>query len=288
MSDPTRLAHAGPHLHEEPANRRWRPSPIVLGVVAVAWVIALVAEFTGAGDQLHHHELVGTSIPVGTALLLFLVAWQFHVAAMMLPASLPVIALFNRASADQAHPHRVRAAFLGGYLVVWTAFGLAALLGDAALHAIEDRWQPLAENHHVVMGVVLVTAGAFQFSSLKDRCLDQCRHPVPFLLAHYRRGLAGAFDLGRRHGQFCVGCCWALMLVMFAVGIANLAWMAPLALLMIYEKTAPGAERVVRPIGAALIVLGAVVIADPSWMPEIADHDHGSPGDHSQHDHHDH
>jgi predicted metal-binding membrane protein len=101
-----------------------------------------------------------------------------------------------------------------------------------------------------------VLAGAFQFSKLKDRCLDHCRHPALFLLRHYRRGVGAGFRLGAFHGLFCLGCCWALMLVMFAVGIANLAWMAPLALLMLYEKAGRHGRRVVRPVGVLLIGLG--------------------------------
>jgi predicted metal-binding membrane protein len=122
------------------------------------------------------------------------------------------------------------------YGVIWTAFGVLAFAGDAVVHQIEHDWAWLHERPHVIAGATLLLAGAFQFSDLKDRCLRQCRHPALFLQHHYQRGVGAAFALGRRHGLFCVGCCWALMLVMFAVGIANLAWMAPFALIMLYEK----------------------------------------------------
>ena len=101
-------------------------------------------------------------------------------------------------------------------------------------------------------------------TSLKDRCLTVCRHPGAYLLQHYRRGVGGAFRLGAGHGLFCVGCCWALMLVGFAAGVANLWWMATLTTIMVFEKTAPAGRRGVRPIGLGLIVLGCVLLADPA------------------------
>ena len=110
-----------------------------------------------------------------------------------------------------------------------------------------------------------VLAGAFQFSSLKDRCLRKCRHPGSFLLAHYRGGEAGAFRLGRLHGLYCLGCCWALMLVMFAAGVASLVWMALLTALMVHEKTRPAGARAVPVTGVALLGLASVVLLNSGW-----------------------
>lgn len=97
--------------------------------------------------------------------------------------------------------------------------------------------------------------------------MDKCRHPAVFLMGHYRRGLLPALRLGAHHGLYCLGCCWALMVVMFVVGIANLTWMVPLALLMFYEKIGPGGDRAARPVGLALVALGILMVADPQWMP---------------------
>ncbi len=251
-------------------GRRWSAPlpPVLLAVVAAAWVIAIAAELTGRAQWVHHHELLAGGWPVWWSVGVFLVAWQIHVAAMMLPSTLPLVALFRRASARQDHPRAARAAFLGAYLAVWTVFGFAALGGDAVLHAAAHRYPALDQPQLIGAGVLLL-AGLFQFSALKDRCLQQCRHPAVFLTAHYRRGVGAAWRLGLRHGLFCLGCCWALMLVMFAVGIANLAWMAPFALLMIWEKTGPGGDRGAVPIGIALIGLGALVMLDPAWMPDL-------------------
>jgi predicted metal-binding membrane protein len=107
---------------------------------------------------------------------------------------------------------------------------------------------------------VLALAGAFQFTSLKDACLDKCRHPSQFLRRYYRRGPAGGFQLGARHGVFCVGCCWALMLVMFAAGVASLVWMALLTAVMVHEKTQPSGARAVPVTGVALLGAASVVL----------------------------
>ncbi len=108
---------------------------------------------------------------------------------------------------------------------------------------------------------MLALAGAFQFTPLKDACLDKCRHPAQFLTRHYRRGTAGAFLLGVRHGAFCLGCCWALMLVLFAAGMASLLWMAALTALMVHEKTRPNGARAVPVSGVALLAAASVVLA---------------------------
>ena len=116
---------------------------------------------------------------------------------------------------------------------------------------------------------MLLLAGAFQFSDLKERCLRECRHPGIYLMQHYRRGIVEAFRLGRGHGLFCLGCCWALMLVGFAAGVANLAWMVVLTLLMVFEKTGRGGDRASGPIGIGLLALGGLVFIDPGWVPPL-------------------
>jgi predicted metal-binding membrane protein len=125
----------------------------------------------------------------------------------------------------------------------------------------------LMAHSWLIAGGVLAMAGVFQFMPLKDRCLRQCRNPGAYLLARYRRGIRSAFALGRGHGWFCVGCCWALMLVMFAAGVASLLWMAALTALMVYEKTGPGGQRVVPVAGLVLIAYAALVLAHPAWLP---------------------
>lgn len=251
------------------ARPGWRGAPVLATAAVLAWTFAIGAELTGRAQWIHHHHVALDAPGVWASLALFLVAWQVHIAAMMLPSVLPMTALFNRLTACQPRPGLLRAAFLGGYLAVWTGFGLAALVGSALVDMAMQQSPWLMARPGLVAGTIVLVAGAFQFSDLKDRCLDQCRSPRSFLLNHYRRGLDGALGLGVRHGVFCLGCCWALMLVMFIVGIANLAWMTPLALLMIYEKVGRHGYRIARPAGAVLIALGIVIAMDPGWLPDV-------------------
>jgi len=250
-------------------RQRWFSSPLLVAAIAAASGLAIAAELTDRVQWVHHHHLLAGDMTFLGSVALFLLAWQEHIAAMMLPSSLPMISLFYQASSGQHRPEIVRIAFVGGYLVVWTAFGVVAVAGDALLHAALHLQPGLLDQSERMAGGVIAVAGAFQFSRLKDRCMDRCRHPGTFLVRYYQPGTAGAFTLGVRHGLFCLGCCWALMLVMFMVGIANLAWMVPLALLMLYEKAGPGGDRVVRPVGALLLLLGVLIAVEPSWIPQL-------------------
>jgi predicted metal-binding membrane protein len=243
--------------------------PAVLGAIAVAWALALAAQATGRGRLLGHDELIHSGLPLWAALGLHLLAWQVMVAAMMLPSSLPLVRLFATVSRNQERPGVAMSAFLAGYAAVWSVFGALAFLGDAQVHESVEATPWLATHPAVIGGGVLALAGAFQFSSLKDRCLRECRHPGGFLLPRYQRGTRAAFRLGRQHGLFCLGCCWAIMLVGFAAGVANLWWMAALTALMVFEKTGREGQRGVRPIGLGLIALGILMLAEPaalSWI----------------------
>jgi predicted metal-binding membrane protein len=239
-----------------PAIRAPRP---VVGAIAVAWGLAIAAEVSGTAGRLHHDALIEHGPPLALALLLFLASWQAMIAAMMLPSSLPLVRLFAQASAGQARPRAALAALLGGYAAVWTAFGAAAFLFDVGVHAAVDHSAWLNAHAAYIGPLTLAVAGAFQFSALKDACLRACRHPAQFLIRYYRRGTGGALRLGVRHGVFCVGCCWALMLVMFAVGVASLVWMALLTAVMVHEKTRPAGRRAVPVTGAALLAAASVL-----------------------------
>ena len=251
--------------------RRRAPRPVV-AAIALGWALALAAELTGTAGALHHDTLIEHGPPLWIAILLFLAAWQAMLAAMMLPSSLPLIRMFEAVSSRQEHPARARAAFLAGYGVVWTVFGALACLGDDALHHTVDAVTWLQEHQWLIGGGVLAAAGAFQFSDLKERCLSKCRLPGPYMLAHYRRGAAGAFRLGSGHGLFCLGCCWALMLVMFAAGVAMLWWMAALTAVMVYEKTGRHGRALTPAVGVALLVLSAIAFAHPPWFPTPFSH----------------
>jgi predicted metal-binding membrane protein len=242
---------------------------VPFAVIGVAWVLAAVAEGTGQANGLHHDGLIGGNLPFLLTLGLFLLAWQVMIAAMMLPSSLPFVRLFVGAIVDRARSGRTLGALLAGYAIVWTTFGAVAFGGDLALHQVAHSSPRLHEQQWLIAGAVLAVAGGFQFSSLKDRCLRVCRHPGVYLMRHYRHGTRAAFRLGVGHAFFCLGCCWALMLLMFAAGVANLWWMAALTALMVYEKTGRHGVRVARIAGVLLLVWAGFVLTQPAWLPEV-------------------
>ncbi|HET7095513.1 MAG TPA: DUF2182 domain-containing protein, partial [Thermomicrobiales bacterium] len=179
---------------------------LIAGTALAAWGLAFALVVTGWARRVHHQPLVESNGSTLPALLLFLLVWQVMTAAMMLPSSLPLMRLFNRASRGQAHPRLARLAFVAAYFAVWTGFAALALAGDALLHDLARRWLWLAQRPWLIGGLALLLAGGFQFSPLKDRCLQQCRSPFGFLRRHYRRGVGAAWDMGVRHGLFCLGC----------------------------------------------------------------------------------
>jgi predicted metal-binding membrane protein len=245
--------------HEVRPDTRW--------AIAFAWLLALAAELTGRSRLLHHDQLIQGGLSRPAALVVFLLAWQSMIAAMMLPSSLPMIRLFSRTAMSQPRARLARAIFISAYALVWTGFGAVAFAIDIAIHAAVNQTPWLYAHSYLIGGGTLLLAAAFQFSPLKDACLRQCRNPGAFILRYYRRGLDAALVTGLRHGAFCLGCCWALMLVAFAAGAANLAWMAVLTLLMTLEKRSKIGPALVQASGVAMFLGGALIVLRPVWPP---------------------
>jgi predicted metal-binding membrane protein len=238
-----------------------RPLPVAVpAAIALAWAVLLAAYASGHADAVDHDAFLGDGgHPSAAGLVAYVATWIAMVTAMMLPSAVPLIRLFAGASANQPRPGLIMAVFIGGYLAVWTMFGFLALGFDGAVHATVEALPWLDERPWLVFASVVAVAGAFQFSSLKERCLRTCRHPGAYLLAHYRRGILAAFRLGWGHGLFCLGCCWALMLVAFAAGAIDLRLMAAFTALMTYEKTGRHGEVVARAAGVMLLALAAAM-----------------------------
>jgi predicted metal-binding membrane protein len=252
------------------SRQRGSTLALLAAVIVAAWGLACWAEWSGVAGKLHHHALYRDARPIWVSALLFLGAWQVMTAAMMLPSSMPMLYMIIHASRQGARPRRVQAAFLAGYAAVWTVFAVAAFVLDLAVQALAGSWPWLAERPWLIGSVTLAIAGGFQFSALKERCLTACRSPLGFFVHHYRRGERGAWRLGLRHGAFCLGCCWALMLVMFGVGIHSLMLMAGLAGVMVIEKAVPGGRRLSPLIGGTLLVLAALWLVHPTWLAVAA------------------
>jgi predicted metal-binding membrane protein len=234
-------------------------------VIGGAWAFSAWAELSGAALSVHHHTLyhgvANRGLPLWAAVLQLAGAWQVMTAAMMLPSSLPMISLYRIAARRAPAWRRSLSLFIVAYFAVWTAFAVAAFVGDLGLHWLVHTWSWLDRHAYLIPAATFGLAAAWQLTPLKDACLRECRHPAAFLQRHYRRGPRAGLGLGLRHGLFCLGCCGALMLVMFAAGVAHLAWMGAFGLLMVAEKTLPGGDRLARPVGGALALLavGALV-----------------------------
>jgi predicted metal-binding membrane protein len=237
--------------------------------IVAAWILCAWVELSGNAAQLHHHALYAGHQAYWLAALMVLGAWQVMTAAMMLPSSLGFIRMYAMAAANAPRFPLALTLFLAGYFGVWTAFALAAFAGDMQLHRIVGSWPWLASHSTVIPAATLALAAVFQFTPLKDACLRACRHPGLYLAHHYRRGPLNGLRLGFGHALYCVGCCWALMLVMFAAGVAHLAWMGALALIMLVEKGVRGGDRIVVPVGLTFFALAAVALVIPGAIPGL-------------------
>ena len=243
--------------------RVWMPLAL-LATAAVGWwwSIRMAADMTGMGGIGEMDGIGMGAISLGA----FLLGWGAMMAAMMLPAVLPVVRLYGQAAtAGRAAPV---AFFAAGYLAVWSLTGLPGYFAWRALDA------PLAEGQHWaarLAGVVLLVAAAWQVTPLKSVCLRHCRSPMGFFLRFGGRiGRPwGAFAMGVSHSGFCVGCCWALFAVLVAVGTMNIAWMIALTGLIVLERNAPGGERIALAGAVVLGVVGAALLLDPSLFPRI-------------------
>jgi predicted metal-binding membrane protein len=253
-------------------TQRWLV-PVMGGLIGTAWVTLFLWEQSPYGRYLDHGSWTDLGlavsicrvVPGGGVLLpglLYAWGWLLMSAAMMLPTALPLLQRFDRLTAARPDRLALIALLIVGYLLVWLGFGVAAHLLDAALHAMAQRSVWLAFNAWVLGAAVLAIAGLFQFSRLKYHCLDKCRTPLSFIIQHWRgttpRG--DAFRLGLHHGVFCVGCCWAIMLLMFVVGTGNVGWMLALGAVMAIEKNAAWARWLSQPLGLALLAGAAIIV----------------------------
>lgn len=238
-----------------------------LALAALAWAVLALWSASPWARYLEHGGLAPADLLDAICAApgqagLYVAGWALMLAAMMLPTALPVLWLLARVAARRHRPAPLVAIAIGGYLVAWAGFGALAHLADAGLRATARGSGWLAFNGWAVGACVLAVAGAFQFSGLKRRCLDRCRTPVGQVMQHWR-GVSPAreaWGLGLEHGLFCVGCCWALMLVLFVVGTGNVGWMLLLGLAMAAEKNLPGGARLSAPLGVGLLAWSAVAV----------------------------
>ena len=261
----------------------------LLALTVIAWVVTIgqansmngMAGTSGAGgmrsgDMDAASGGAGTLVDFSATLppTIFLPMWIAMMAAMMLPSAAPMILLFDRVSRGKAAGRSWLAAtlptafFVAGYLVTWTAFGLGAYAAGAGLAVLDTHWSALSMYRPTITGALLIGAGLYQLSPLKGACLTHCRSPLEFLTRHWRTERSAAVRMGAVHGLYCVGCCWGLMLVLFAVGLMNLAWMGLVSLLILVEKVLPGGRRIRWSVAALLVAAGALAVA--GHLPGVA------------------
>jgi len=190
--------------------------------------------------------------------------WWIMMVAMMLPSAAPTILLYSRALAHEGEEavSPSTTSFLAGYLLAWGVFSLLAALLQMLLQ-VSDLLVPMqmASSSRWLSAAILIAAGVYQLSPLKDVCLRHCRSPARFLSEHYREGRLGALRMGLSHGTYCVGCCWLLMALLFVGGVMNLAWIALLTLMVAAEKLLPFGRYVARAAGIGCVAWGVIVLA---------------------------
>lgn len=196
-------------------------------------------------------------------LLLLFVMWTVMMVAMMVPSAAPMVLMFanvQRQRQKQQRPFVSTGVFLLGYLIIWTAFSLITTLAQWGLHSTALLSPMMISTSSLFGGVLLMAAGIFQWTPLKHTCLKHCRSPLGFITTDWRDGTWGALIMGLRHGSYCTGCCWALMALLFVVGVMNLFWVAMIAVFVLIEKIVPNGHWVSKASGLMLIGWGIWMI----------------------------
>jgi predicted metal-binding membrane protein len=244
-----------------------------LGLVGLLFALAAVSWWFTAVEMRGMDAGPGT--PLGS-LGWFVGVWTVMMAAMMLPSVSPTVALYSRMTRtrDPVAP----LVFTSGYIVTWAAAGLLAFGISDAGHQLLGTQVSWDRGGRWLAGTILVAAAAYELTPLKNVCLGKCRSPLGFLLGSWRPGQRGALQMGARHGLWCVGCCWALMAALFALGVMSLAWMALVAAFIAAEKVLPNGRAVTYAIAAMLLTLGILLIAAPDALPWLTIPGSSGPG----------
>jgi predicted metal-binding membrane protein len=242
-----------------------------VGLVAALMGLALIAWLVTDSRMTDMDGGPGTDLG---GLGFYVTAWVVMMAAMMFPSIAPMVAVYarlqrNRREADRSAPAGATTIFVVGYLVAWTAVGLLAYALFAIVDSADIGVLSWDRGGRWIAAGVLVAAAAYELTPLKHACLRRCRGPLGFLLQNWRDGRAGALQMGIVHGGWCVGCCWALMAALFALGVMSIGWMVLIAALIAIEKLVPWRWLATNGVAAALLILGVWVAASPADVPGL-------------------
>jgi len=244
------------------AERALRPGvrAALIGATLAAWVLVVV-RMRGMD--------AGPGTDLGSAGR-YVGIWVTMMAAMMLPSATPMVLLFSKAAAASARrPGLTTASFVVGYLIAWTAYGVIAYALFRLVRGLDPSFLAWDRAGPEITGAAIAFAGVYQLTPLKLACLRHCRTPLSFLMHHWHGGPGGALRMGIAHGSWCVGCCWALMVVLFAVGVMSITWMVVVTAIVFAEKVLPVGERVAQALAVALVALGIWVAVAPGSVPGL-------------------
>ncbi len=235
---------------------------VLLVLAALAWGLLIWQA------PMMNNQAMG--LTMGMSAVLFIAIWAVMMVAMMFPAAAPMILMFGAVYASkrrQEQPYVPTWIFVSAYLLVWVLSGVLAYFLAIGVEKLAGQSMWLMENATRISGAILVIAGLYQLSPLKNVCLSKCRTPLQFLLTSWHDGYAGAFRMGIEHGTFCLGCCWLLFVILFPLGLMNIAVMALVTALIFAEKALPIGRQISKLAGVGLIVYGVIVLFLPAAFP---------------------
>ncbi|TML68180.1 MAG: DUF2182 domain-containing protein [Actinobacteria bacterium] len=242
--------------------RRVNQSALLLGAALATWIVT-VGRMRGMD--------AGPGTDLG-GLGWYLGIWVTMMAAMMLPSVAPMVLLFDRVTSERARrelPYVPTWIFALAYLAVWTAYGLVAYGVYRGGRALDPGFLAWDRGGPYVVGTLIAMAGLYELTPLKSVCLRHCRSPLHFVVAGWRDGVGGALRMGVEHGVYCVGCCWGLMVILFALGVMSLVWMVGVAVLIFAQKVTPNGERLSRVLAVAFVAAGIWIAASPGSVPGL-------------------
>jgi len=250
----------------------------LLVLSAIGWVLVVwqagpdtsMSMGGGTGGGMGGGMETGPDLTMGMAAPLFLAMWVAMMVAMMFPAAAPMVLLFDRVERGKREAGRSfvpTAYFVGAYLAIWTAFGVLAFALAIVVNGLVTDTQWATGQWARIGGVLLIAAGLYQLTPLKEICLSKCQSPMSFLMTSWRNGKVGAIQMGLLHGGYCLGCCWLLFVILLPLGVMNVAAMVVIALLVFGEKTLPVGSRIARAAALVLVVYGVVVTLSPGALP---------------------
>lgn len=252
------------------ARERLAILSVLLALAALAWVFVIQQAASASAPAMGGGMSAPAGLTMGMGIALFLAVWVAMMIAMMFPSAAPMVLMFGAIAAGKRQRRQAYTPtwiFVAGYLLVWTLAGVVAYLAALGLDALASHSMTLMRAAPRIGGAALVAAGVYQLSPLKRVCLAKCRTPTQFLMTSWRNGNWGALRMGVEHGAYCLGCCWLLFVILFPLGMMNIAALAVLTALIFAEKALPIGRLTATLAGMGLILYGLFVVVSPSLLP---------------------